>query len=244
MAGNQYLQYILELDVCDHVVPPISRLDLGYSEKINGLREHRAGWRRPVLPEPMFILQPPGRTTSTCFVDGTFAWGLTSPNSPVARDYTRIIHFDQLPSWNKGTEHTHWSYNLGLDAVSFIIYPKQDLLVLLEEVVQEPLVEAADVPPTPSASEHFRMHLRTMSTNQPHPAVTSPLGTVVDLNFSGHAFALSQGSRKYQMQIYDRLIAVAVASRFRPDWEDSPILQVSIRVIDWISGSEVSVSLA
>ncbi|KAG8742075.1 hypothetical protein FRC10_002058 [Ceratobasidium sp. 414] len=155
---NDYLQYKLELDACGYVEPLHPRTDLGFSEKAKLLREHSARWSNPGRVTPVRY-ELPGFDTNGIgtFTKGTFVWNQTVGDE----DFTTSV-FYQLPSSNKGTKFKLWSIGLENKHGGFWIDPEQDLLVV---------AEARDGFPN---NPPYNIHLRSMSTNRPHPrAATS-----------------------------------------------------------------------
>lgn len=234
VASTLFLQYILELDMCGYVVPAIQRPDMTHAEMVKMISEHRKRQQRDTLTNPTFFpfLSERERTDAIAFEDGVFACGYTNTTDPEGPIH--IIHFDQLPSPNKGTGHERWQHgDFGFNVIRFLIQPEQDLLVLLEEDLQglsdHPIEEisASDI------ERDYRIHLRTMSTNEPHPAATSPTGTVMDLNLVEHSDM--RFHEPHDIQVNGCLISVVFGGRQAPGI-------VFILVIDWVAGVQVAVS--
>jgi hypothetical protein len=225
VLNSPYLQYILELDACGYVEPLNPRLDLNAAEKLQLLRETRARWSNPHLVQPTVIELPVSTTRSPTYeyADSVYVRGSRAPDS--SSKLTRCLNFYQLPSLNKGTEYKHWSHeDLGLDTRDFGICPEQDLLVLLEIVsIAVPLGHL-------DFEEHYRVHLRTMTTNEPHPASRS-LGAVLDYKLWAHTYP----DRSFYFQILGHLLAMVFRSRERD-------LLSHVVIWDWTTGLKLAVS--
>lgn len=145
IAANHYLQYLLELDASGYIEPICPRTDLSYAEKVVLLRGHTKRWNDPESVIPVCYELPDGYMLE--YLNGTVIWAKENEVS------TRL-YFYQLPSKNRGTSLKHWSFDL--DNMYNIVDgdPHQDLMVLLE---------GGD------GQEIAKIHLRTMSTNEPHP---------------------------------------------------------------------------
>lgn len=228
VARDQFLQYILELDMCGYALPSVPRSDLGYAQKINALRELRERWKRNEPVQPSFIQFAPGRTDKTCFVDGILAYGCTNSKSP--GKLTRVIHYHQLASFNKGTEHKHWRHHLGFDVRCFTIQPSNDLIILIEEERHTTHRQLDNGNISDEKYEQYRLHLRTMSTNEPHPAVASPLA-MHTLNIGGLVNSFQE--RCFHLVTHGHLVAILFKSG-QPGARG--YVRSTIIVYDWVAG--------
>ncbi|KAF8607146.1 hypothetical protein BDV93DRAFT_542163 [Ceratobasidium sp. AG-I] len=197
------IRYLLELDACGHVEPANPRWDLTFAQKLEMVRNHRSRWEHPEKVTPTIFELHIGEGGATYeFAGGVYARGIRSMQNPFSAP--RRLNFYQLPSPNKGTDYKHWVISdLGLDARDFGMDPEQDLLVLLE---------------AERGRQHggiYRIHLRTMSTNQSHPKTSvgqsilvhqHPLGLPPAATFyfeiSGHLLAVLFRSISQQVQSY------------------------------------------
>lgn len=230
VVADQYLQYILELDISGYVAPSVPRLDLSYTEKIQILCRLRQRWQRNELAEPTYIRLQPQRIRTSCFVDGIFAHGYVNPAAD--NDHVRIIHYDQLRSINKGTGHKHWHHgDLGFDIRRFAIQPDDDLIVLLEEANQIVHQQLDDGMVISNNLVRYRLHLRTMSTNELHPA-TAPLAGCVPLNIDGRRNRIRH--RHFQLRVYGHLVGIMFSSRV------GLARSFTIIVLNWVTGSELA----
>ncbi|CAE6484883.1 unnamed protein product [Rhizoctonia solani] len=107
----------------------------------------------------------------------------------------------------------------------FAIQPEVDLMILLESCpIQDPRSRYL--------IKRYRIHVRTMTTNEPHPYVTSTPGTSYLLDLGSPHNLFFNYSRP--IQIYGRMVSII----FRPD-TDHPDSEPLIVVFDWILGAEV-----
>ncbi|ELU44177.1 monocarboxylate permease [Rhizoctonia solani AG-1 IA] len=219
--NDLYLQYILQLEKSGYVIPKVTREDLSYSDMIQALQNHQKKWQRIELGEPKFIEFPDPHDTVTYFADNLYAYyHRTGRESDGSSCCTLRLYL--LPSLNTGIEFRHWHYDI-LDTFvrAFATQPRIDLLVLLESC------------PYPDDRGRFvrcyRIHLRSLSTNQPHPYAidATPL---LNLGLLEHYFL----TRRPPIHIYGRMLSFI----FRPNFEH-PEGEPLIIVFDWVIGVEV-----
>ncbi|KAF8699172.1 MFS general substrate transporter, partial [Rhizoctonia solani] len=219
--NDLYLQYILQLEKSGYVIPKVTREDLSYSDMIQALQNHQKKWQRIELGEPKFIEFPDPHDTVTYFADNLYAYyHRTGRESDGSSCCTLRLYL--LPSLNTGIEFRHWHYDI-LDTFvrAFATQPRIDLLVLLESC------------PYPDDRGRFvrcyRIHLRSLSTNQPHPYAidATPL---LNLGLLEHYFL----TRRPPIHIYGRMLSFI----FRPNFE-YPEGEPLIIVFDWVIGVEV-----
>ncbi|KAB5594162.1 hypothetical protein CTheo_2378 [Ceratobasidium theobromae] len=228
VGADLYLQYVLELDMCGYVTPPVPRPDLNYLEKIHVLRNHRRNWRHGVPSQSMQINLPFPDIDKSCFVDGTYACTFLVPSPQDS--FTNEIHYYQLPSSNKGTEYKHWHHNSDFKIQELAMQPEQDLIFLIEQV------NWMD-PPNQFNYEHYRLHARSMETNKPHPIALSSVGAMINLiTPSATIPGFDPGLGLYptiRIQTYGRLVAVLI---------DYSLSDTHSRIIvwDWLLCSEVA----
>ncbi|KAG8742724.1 hypothetical protein FRC10_000998 [Ceratobasidium sp. 414] len=208
ISTNDYLQYILQLDACGYAEPLHPRTDLGYTEKIRILREHNARWSDPTIVTPVHHELPSYRVVDVdALVKGTFMWCQTV----ASKDCIRIV-FYQLPSTNRGTGFKQWSIDLENEYDGFWIDPEQDLLVA---------AGARSGWPSP---ESYYIHLRSMSTNKPHPRAATDLSV---LCYTPPSYSWHNG---WRIRIYDHLLA----GLFHLD------VGTDIMIWDWTTGRELT----
>ncbi|KAG8710032.1 hypothetical protein FRC09_000352, partial [Ceratobasidium sp. 395] len=148
--------YILQLEASGYVEPLRPRTDLSYAEKSQFLRKHNLQWKNLSRVTPThYDLPAYQRTSLDRLVKGTFVWGQFTAGD---KTFSKVM-FYQFPSTNMGTDFKQWSIDLvdGCDDID--IDPAQDLLVVAEKR------SAID---TLISDEPFNIHLRTMSTGEPH----------------------------------------------------------------------------
>lgn len=234
MATDQYLQYILELDICGYALPRVPRMDLSYAEKIDALREYRKKWQgiEPIHPTMVQYI-PRGKTRMCCFVDGTYA-RICRRSSGDPYGLTRTLWVYQLPSLNRGTAYKCWSHDLDFNAKYMGIQPAYNLLVLLEENVEAvSQIEGDDT--TAIMHERFRLHLRSLATNKPHPVTMSSARPTLD-----YSIYTRQGidrDRRFHIMICGRLVALLL-----DPLDSNGLLTPTIVVWNWVSGEMIVVS--
>ncbi|CAE6450602.1 unnamed protein product [Rhizoctonia solani] len=209
IANDLYLQYILQLDKFGYIAPQLIRQDLGYGEMIEAVGR----WQHAELGEPEFIKIPDAIDVvahRSYFMEGIYVLYLVAMDS--SSNFKFSLHFHELPSFNRGTGYRYWVHDgLGFHVCSFSIQPEIDLLVLLYYLPFE-LVPG------------YCIHLRTMSTNEPHPlAAASPL-----LNIDGLPDLQPDDSN--EIIIFGRILAHLL---------NIPESKPFIILFDWIAGIEI-----
>lgn len=201
------------------------REDLTFTERIELLREHRTSWSHPErLIAEKYDLNPDPLSTYK-YIGGVFAQGLAGGVWPGQPTYN--MRFHQLPSKNLGTGFKEWAfYDLGTGMVEFTIDPDQNLFALIEFLR----------PDHPSRGPlEFRIHLKTLDTNEPHPgALLATLATTVDPVLT-EAIELEQQLLHVHSEISGAVLATSFAIS-----EDS--LASWVVVYDWRRGTELTVS--
>lgn len=203
------LQYLLELDACGYVEPANPRWDLTYAQKLEMVRGHRSRWDHPESVVPtVFELKLDERGVTYEYAGGVYVRGVQKHDS--WEGLTRQLYFYQLPSPNRGIEYKHWEISdLGFDVRDFGIDPEQDLLVLLEP-----------------GEDVYRIHLRTMSTNETHPNTSAGRSIIVE----PHSV---ESARSFYFEISGYLLAVLFRSR-------NERIQSYVVIWDWTAGQELS----
>ncbi|QRV73278.1 hypothetical protein RhiJN_01292 [Ceratobasidium sp. AG-Ba] len=77
--------------------------------------------------------------------------------------------------------------------------------------------------------EHYKIHLRTMSTNTPHPATVRSLGGVLDFRLSTRSYP----DRSFYFQILGRLLGIVFRSRDRE-------FSSHVVIWDWTTGQKIA----
>lgn len=221
------LQYLLELYCAGYAPPSNPRTDLSYTDQIAYLRQHQKRWASTASPSVSThtLLRLVGGHTSTYdFYGGVYARGSSLPTG----NDTRRLDLYQLPSVNKGTLWKQWSHpDLGVDVRDFAMEPDYDLLVLLEMVIHPSSV------PAKGQDQRFRIHIRSLETNLPHPGAARPT-----IEHASPAF-----TRRTRSSFYFQIVGRYLAVLFLAD-EGGETSSWELRVWDWTAGNPVTVSLS
>ncbi|KAG9090898.1 hypothetical protein FRC06_000835 [Ceratobasidium sp. 370] len=174
------------------------------------LRKHNARWSNPERITPVHY-ELPGYDMNgvSTFTKGTFVWNQTMGDKVFAR-----FTFYQLPSANRGTKFKQWSIDLENDYDGFWIDPEQDLLVL------------AEATRSPTHSVSCNTHLRSMSTNKPHPRL-APGRTVL-------RYTPPSDSQYYPGQV------IKIFQHLLVGLFDLSGQRADIRIWNWTTGQELS----
>lgn len=165
VTSSACLVYILTLDSLSYNLPSTPRSDITLVDKIELLRQHRLHWARPDTLQAARYNLSFRSSPMDVYIGGVLVQAY--PGTPAS--YFHTLHFYQLQSKNLGVQFQEWNLdNLGPNLCKFTVDPDQNLLVLFE---------TSDLNNSESLPENqFRVHLRTMSDNQPHPsALTSAM---------------------------------------------------------------------
>ncbi|TFK56597.1 hypothetical protein OE88DRAFT_1730069 [Heliocybe sulcata] len=142
------LQYNIELGANGMVDGP--RSDLSSAEKLAMLRERQRAWENMEWVEQRTLPMAGGHLYE--LYGGVFAQSTGD----------RSLLFKRLPSHYRRIEEKTWFIeDVGVDMRDFAMDPGQDLLAIIEEVS------------TPS-EKSIRVHLRALSTGEPHPLTSEP----------------------------------------------------------------------
>jgi hypothetical protein len=221
VENDLYLKYVLELRKSGYTIPEIIRKDISYTRMIQMLQDK---WKRIEVGEPKFIHSPDQDDFKTYFADGVYAYCYRFEDHDDGSCRSNI-HFYQLSSPNTGIEFKDWSHNnLDISVRAFAIQPRIDLMVLLESY--------AYLDERGRFMKRYRIHLRSMSTNQPHPCAVDA-APLLNLGRLEYHFI----TRRPPIHIYGRMLSLI----FRPDLDD-PVGEPLIVVFDWVAGVEVGVS--
>ncbi|KAJ1309304.1 hypothetical protein OPQ81_004966 [Rhizoctonia solani] len=138
-------------------------------------------------------------------------------------------HVGMLKARNKGTGYKQWRLDdFGFPLEAFAFQPEIDLLVLIEGIV---LAHDTTVEPFGSVRrsiKSYRVHFRTMSTNDPHWLAGSP---VLDTGLSGVSGSTKSNDTQVIISLNGRMVMV------RSDTMDA-IIENTIIVWDWVEGIE------
>ncbi|KZT30761.1 hypothetical protein NEOLEDRAFT_1054001 [Neolentinus lepideus HHB14362 ss-1] len=142
------LQYNIELEANGLVDGP--RNDLSSAEKLDMLRQRQTAWERMEWVEQRTISMANGNLYE--LYGGVFAQSLAE----------RSLVFKRLPSRYRQIEERTWTIgDVGVDMRDFSIDPGQNLLAIIEELWIR-------------NERSIRVHLRTLSTGEPHPSTSQP----------------------------------------------------------------------
>ncbi|KAF7360516.1 F-box domain-containing protein [Mycena venus] len=194
-----------------------------FSTRLKLLRNRERNWRSPQHWSPLQKLALPPTGTVYEFVGGHYANGREDDNK-----ITSGISFFELPS----TEPTcsdaplkTWTHAMGsIKIVDFTMDPAQDLLVLV-----------ALAPP--QCDSVYQIHLRSFTTNEPHPESSLPMGVLPCLpKVSDHLVPL-ETTGAVRVQVAGDLIALLVK-----EVHDS--VSAHLQIFNWRYGSHYSCAMA
>ncbi|KAJ3798225.1 hypothetical protein GGU11DRAFT_820755 [Lentinula aff. detonsa] len=146
------LQFTIELSRCRMNAAPTS--ELSFASRLRLLRDREYAWR---------TLNPKSRHQLKLAHSGTiyeFAGGVYGVGKEIERR-TAFITFYDLPSVASGTQRSIKHTFSETNVVDFTMDPAQDLLVLVSMNHDSPYV--------------YDLHLRKLSTNEPHPLAPAPI---------------------------------------------------------------------
>ncbi|KAF8595280.1 hypothetical protein BDV93DRAFT_548882 [Ceratobasidium sp. AG-I] len=204
------IAWILELGEAGYTEPSWPRSDISLKEKSTLFRtyiKHTRSWVftgfDDVLPAREWVIPTAAWNIRTRVFEGVFAqWSTLSTDPPgyynqQADMYVPEWHYEpnepappyrldliQVPSNNRGTGWKHWTtIEPKLQIKDFGISPSRNLLVIVEQRERN---EAGLLIP----HSEFTIHLRTLSTNEPHP---SAFGPEIFIQFPGDSNYLDFG---------------------------------------------------
>ncbi|CAE6438817.1 unnamed protein product [Rhizoctonia solani] len=221
IKSSLFLQYILTLDKSGYQLPFYPRVDLDYAQMIQVLRDNHDGWRSlNKLSNPSFIDIVSHDVGYRPFVDGVFAYTPRKYPDDTPDEPITTIHFHQLPSINKGTEYRYWNHSLNWNVFDVVIQPEIDLLALLTYNC------------LPSDKQSYHIHLRTMSTNDPHPLAALhalPLPFLDSSDVTPNQLIMQDGL----LSIHGRMIGLHLR-------EGGSALGPLTMIWDWMAGTKVA----
>ncbi|KAJ6473647.1 hypothetical protein C8R47DRAFT_717525 [Mycena vitilis] len=194
-----------------------------FSTRLKLLRDRELSWRTPERWNTLQKLTLPPTGTVYEFVGGYYANGREDDNK-----ITSGISFFELPS----TEPTRldaplksWTHAMGgIKIVDFTMDPAQDLLVLV-----------ALAPP--QCESVYQLHLRSFTTNEPHPESSLPMGVLACLpKVTDHLIPL-ETTGAVRVQVAGDLVALLVK-----EVHDS--VSAHLQIWNWRHGSHNSCAMA
>ncbi|KAK7044568.1 F-box domain-containing protein [Favolaschia claudopus] len=201
------------------VLPP-------FSTRLKLLRERERNWLSPHLWGPLHKLSLPPTGTVYEFAGGYYANGREDDSK-----ITSGISFFELPSMGPDSRDPDldslktWTHSMGgLKIVDFTMDPPQDLLVLV-----------ALAPP--QCESVYQIHLRSFTTNEPHPESSLPMGILPCLpKITDHLVPL-ETTGAVRIQVAGDLVALLVK-----EVHDS--VSAHLQIFNWRHGSHHSCSMA
>jgi hypothetical protein len=165
------IQLLIELAIDGRKLPNIHRLNAPYHEMLERLKRSNAAWEA-LTPTFSFDIRVHGERFTWEVGDGLFATGALEDSSGRAEKIS-AIEFWELQDGVYSTEMRRVinHSDLGLNIVNFSFDRVQDLLVYVENrYTFLALSQNYDVTLTlPRRPGQYTLHLRTLSTNEPHP---------------------------------------------------------------------------
>ncbi|KAI0064257.1 hypothetical protein BV25DRAFT_1823228 [Artomyces pyxidatus] len=197
IADSPRLQYIIELG-CHQMVPFSSPPGMSIAARRKLLAEREERWRS-IHWKGTHPTRIPGAGSIYEFVGGVYGNGHGHGDD---RRVSGSITFYQLPEtgadYKDKANVPSWTLSgFDLNIIDFSIDPTQDLLVLVASAI-------------PGSKCNYQVHLRTLSTNEPHPRAPSP---VLDCRrYPGPETADMWTS--FRIQILDKYLAVLIKDVF------------------------------
>ncbi|KAJ6544018.1 hypothetical protein B0H19DRAFT_293936 [Mycena capillaripes] len=194
-----------------------------FSTRLKVLRDRERNWRSPERWNPLQKLPLPPTGTVYEFVGGYYANGREDENK-----ITSGISFFELPSTeptNSDAPLKTWTHTMGgVKIVDFTMDPAQDLLVLV-----------ALAPP--QCESVYQLHLRSFTTNEPHPESSLPMGVLSCLpKVTDHLIPL-ETTGAVRVQVAGDLVALLVK-----EVHDS--VSAHLQIWNWRYGSHHSCAMA
>ncbi|KAJ4474169.1 hypothetical protein C8R41DRAFT_923933 [Lentinula lateritia] len=146
------LQFTIELARCRMKPAPISKLPV--SSRLRILRDRENAWRT-FSPKSQHRLKLNHSGTVYEFAGGVYGTGKEIDRR------TAYITFYDLPSVTSGAQRSITHTFTDVNVIDFTMDPAQDLLVLVSMNEDSPYL--------------YDLHLRTLSSNEPHPLAPSPI---------------------------------------------------------------------
>ncbi|THG94950.1 hypothetical protein EW026_g6612 [Hermanssonia centrifuga] len=171
--------------------PPSALMSI---DRLKCILEYQLAWRELEWRSEKLVPMLPGGV-----------WELYGGILAQAKDRQTLV-FRQLPSEIRGIEEKQWEGNIGVMIRDFGMDPSQDLLAVIEN---------------PSGNGIHRVHLRTLSSGQPHPKACNP--AVISHAPDGENFS-------FAIQIADEYLAIL----FIASGEDS---RSELIVWNWRTGN-------
>ncbi|KAL1741933.1 hypothetical protein HDZ31DRAFT_44378 [Schizophyllum fasciatum] len=178
------LQYAIELAKC-RMAPVHTAPTLSTASRLNALRDRERAWRALRWSARHRITLPPTGPIYE-FIGGIYGNGQEDENR-----VTSSISFFELPTHVRGRTLPDnprvWTHSMGaLSIIDFTLDPTQDLLALV----------ALAAPP----SDHlYEIHLRSLTTNKPHPMAQLSTLCCLKRPDGNHAILESAGAVRIQV---------------------------------------------
>ncbi|KAJ6595657.1 hypothetical protein DFH09DRAFT_1024464 [Mycena vulgaris] len=194
-----------------------------YSSRLKLIRDRERNWRSPQQWDQLQKLALPPTGTVYEFVGGYYANGREDENK-----ITSGISFFELPSTDPTSADAPlktWTHAMGgIKIVDFTMDPAQDLLVLV-----------ALAPP--QCDSVYQLHLRSFTTNEPHPESSQAMGVLPCLpKVSDHHIPL-ETTGAVRVQVAGDLVALLVK-----EVHDS--VSAHLQIWNWRHGTHYSCAMA
>ncbi|KAJ7078067.1 hypothetical protein C8R44DRAFT_896050 [Mycena epipterygia] len=194
-----------------------------FSTRLKLIRDRERHWRSPQQWGQLQKLTLPPTGTVYEFVGGYYANGREDENK-----ITSGISFFELPSTDPTSTDVPlktWTHAMGgIKIVDFTMDPAQDLLVLV-----------ALAPP--QCDSVYQVHLRSFTTNEPHPESSLPMGILTCLpKVTDHHVPL-ETTGAVRVQVAGDLVALLVK-----EVHDS--VSAHLQIWNWRYGSHFSCAMA
>ncbi|CUA75804.1 hypothetical protein RSOLAG22IIIB_06085 [Rhizoctonia solani] len=205
VANSISLRLHIELGVngLEVIKPPTKNTNATSSSVLEELTRYRDAWLKPKFGIPMELLV--GRPRVLCWElhGGAYFKAYSSFAPRDHPDSLQIIPLDQLPPCPPASFGTKFQ--------KFTTDPGQDLVILV-----------AAIPERPS---HVQLHIRSLTTGQPHPDAERPKLTV---EFDFEVSVLANSTICYTPEVIESTLAVRFDCEIRRIYE--------IVILDWKSG--------
>ncbi|TFL04471.1 hypothetical protein BDV98DRAFT_318220 [Pterulicium gracile] len=218
ISNSSSLQYTLELGA--HKFTSVLPLSVGPSaaKRLQCLREREHAWRTlKWRGKRSFDLPAPGSVYE--FVGGYYGNGRDDD-----RKLTGSLSFFQLPTHGIDMTQQTWTHPFPeVTIIDFTMDPAQDLLVIVSLA--------------PPESKHiYQMHLRTLSSNQPHPKAPLPIFGSVSRIPPDDPQVNESSAASVRIQVVGNIVALLVK-------QVVDHIPAHLEIWDWNVASQHSVSL-
>ncbi|KZT24897.1 hypothetical protein NEOLEDRAFT_1134601 [Neolentinus lepideus HHB14362 ss-1] len=214
--SSSHLKYIAELEF-HGLVPNQLAPNIGYSQRLNRLREYTDGWKN-LKPKKRYSIQ---MTENGCVYD--FAGGIYANGHGSHPPVSGPLKFHRLPSVSDDSSFPTqtWTHiqliEQGGQFLDFCMDPTQDLLVMVSSA--------------PADSEHkYFVHIRSLTSNEPHSKAPLPNRPWVEK--SGPF--VDSGFHHVRIHIVDDIIAILA---------DDGATMVRLSLFNWRSDCDYVVTM-